>query len=921
MRRNCLLLLTFLVLLSASAALAQGLSGSLIGTVKDEQGGVLQGALVHVTSPALIGGELTTTTNEKGQLRFPVLAPGTYALVIEMPPKFSSYHEENITIGAGATLERTVILGRAGVAETVVVEGTSRIEARSSGFETRFGQEYLRTIPTRRFSMFDMIRAAPGVSPTSPASGVNNTVSAFGSGVNENAFLIDGTNFTCPCAGVSRAEPGVDVIQEVQVQSVGASVEHGNIQGAVFNVLTKQGGDRYEYDASYYSQVSALTSQPVVLPVTRGSVPSSGYERERYRDFSTNLGGPVVRDRLWFFGGYQYLRDYDSQPGADPQFPRTYEQNKIFGKLTWRLSPSLQLMQSFHDEFWVNPTPPTLVTPYEATLRVNASVPSMTFGHLTHTLSSNTVWDVRVGRFVLDQNGDPSSGDRTTPNRSDRASGVSSGNAPEIGGLNLNRVTAKAVLNHYKSGWFGGDHEMRVGTQFERGEHSAPAVIPGGVRYVDNAGQPFQAIFRAPAISGGRFNTTALFASDSLTVNDRVTVNAGLRFDHSDAISQDLPALDAAGLETDDTIKGLGKLYTWNVVSPRLGATVKLTENGRTILRASYGRFNQGVLTGELSPFHPGVTPTTTMAFNAATGGYTTLVQVVDPKINLALDPNTRTPRTDEYSIGLDREITPRLAAAVAYIRKEGSNFIAWTDVGGQYREETRTLADGRILPVFVLTNGAAARRFLLTNPSDYSLTYNGLVVALDKRRSNGWQATGSYTYSRTSGLQASSAATADGAQLSTVAPNNTFGRDPNSLTNAEGRMPNDRPHIFRVMGTVDVPRTGVVVAANFQQFSGKPWAATDQVSLGPQGDQRILLEPRGTRRLSSQSLLDVRVSRTIGSRQGRVELLFDVLNVLNDTAEEAIATDSLFNPNFGRPTLFMDPRRAMLSVRLNLGR
>ena len=76
------------------------------------------------------------------------------------------------------------------------------------------------------------------------------------------------------------------------------------------------------------------------------------------------------------------------------------------------------------------------------------------------------------------------------------------------------------------------------------------------------------------------------------------------------------------------------------------------------MLRASYGRFNQGVLTGELSPIHPGVTPTTTMAFDAATGGYTSLVSVVDPKINLALDPDTRTPRTDEYSIGLDREIT-----------------------------------------------------------------------------------------------------------------------------------------------------------------------------------------------------------------------------------------------------------------------
>jgi hypothetical protein len=890
-----------------------------VGTVKDEQGGALPGALVRVASPALIGGVLTTTTNERGQMRFPVLAPGTYMLTVELPPRFASYREEQIIIGAAATLERTVVLGLAGVAEAVVVEGTSRIEARSSGFETRFGQEYLKTIPTRRFSMFDMIRSAPGVSPTSPASGTVNTVSSFGSGVNENAFLIDGTNFTCPCQGVSRAEPGVDVIQEVQVQSIGASVEYGNTQGAVFNVLTKQGGDRYEYDASYYAQASALTSQPVVLPVTRGSVPSSGYERDRYQDFTTNLGGPVARDRLWFFGGYQYLRDYDSQPGVDPAFPRTYEQNKIFGKLTWRLTPGLQLMQSFHDEFWVNPTLPTLASPFETTLRVNASVPAITFGQLTHTLSSNTVWDVRVGRFVLDLKTDPSSGDRTAASHSDQITGVSSGNAPEMGGLLIKRLTAKAVLNHYRSGWLGGDHQMRVGTQVERGEHSSPAVIPGGIRYVDNAGQPFQAVSRTPATSGGLFNTAALFASDSLTIKDRVTVNAGVRYDHSDAISQDLRALDTAGRETDAVIRGLGQLYTWNVISPRFGVTAKLTESGRMILRASYGRFNQGVLTGELSPFHPGVTPTTTMAFDTATGGYTTPVSVVDPRINLALDPDTRTPRTDEYSIGLDREITPRIAAAIAYIHKEGSDFIAWTDVGGQYRQETRTLADGRNLPVFVLTNGTAARRFLLTNPNDYSLTYNGLVVALDKRRANGWQATGSYTYSRTSGLQASSGATADGAQLSTIAPSNTFGRDPNTLTNAEGRLPNDRPHMFRVMGSAEVPRTGLLVAANFQQFSGKPWAATTQVTL-PQGSQRILLEPRGTRRLPSQSLLDLRVSRTMRIAQGRVELLLDVLNVLNDTAYEAIATDNLFSPTFAQPTIYIDPRRVMLSVRLNLG-
>ena len=166
--------------------------------------------------------------------------------------------------------------------------------------------------------MFDFIRAAPASRRPRRRAAPTTTVSAFGSGTNENQFLIDGTNFTCPCNGVARAEPGIDFIQEVQVQSVGASAEFGNVQGAVINVITRQGSERFLYDASYYGQPAGLTSQPVAA---RGPAPAqgqSGYARARYRDLTTNLGGPVVRDRLWFFTGYQYLRDYDSQPGTDP---------------------------------------------------------------------------------------------------------------------------------------------------------------------------------------------------------------------------------------------------------------------------------------------------------------------------------------------------------------------------------------------------------------------------------------------------------------------------------------------------------------------------------------------------------------------------------------------------------------------------
>ncbi len=354
-RLPVLVLIAVTTLMWCRIVAAQGLTGALFGTVRDQQGGVVTGAVVRLSSPALLGGDQVITTNHKGQLRFPVLPPGLYALDIEFNG-FVPHHADHIRIGANTTVDLTVVLTVAGMAQSVEVRPDgSRIDARDPGFSTLFGQEDLKTIPTRRASMFDFIRAAPGVSPTSPSSATATTVSMFGSGTNENMFLIDGTNFTCPCNGIARSEPGVDFIQEIHVQSMGASAEYGNVQGGVINVVMRQGSDRFLYDASYYGQNAGLTSQSVRLAIRDPTGRTSGYERAKYHDFTTNLGGPAIRGRLWFFGGYQYLRDYDSQPGTDPQYPRTYEQDKFFAKLTWRLAPGWQLVQSIHNEAWVNP--------------------------------------------------------------------------------------------------------------------------------------------------------------------------------------------------------------------------------------------------------------------------------------------------------------------------------------------------------------------------------------------------------------------------------------------------------------------------------------------------------------------------------------------------------------------------------------
>jgi hypothetical protein len=271
------------------------------------------------------------------------------------------------------------------------------------------------------------------------------------------------------------------------------------------------------------------------------------------------------------------------------------------------------------------------------------------------------------------------------------------------------------------------------------------------------------------------------------------------------------------------------------------------------------------------------------------------------------------------------------MSVAVAYVRKNGANFIGWTDVAGKYDESAQAVAGYGTVPVFKLdttVTPTSARRFLLTNQANYSLTYNGLVTVIEKRRSHGWQAFGSYTWSRTYGLQPSSNAVAGASQVSTIAPppapqGLAFGRDPNDLTNARGRLPNDRPHMWRTMGSVDLPKTGAVLAANLGYYSGKPWAATTLLTVpqNPQ-QQRVLVEPRGSRRLSSQTLLDVRLSKTIVFGTGRrIELRLDVLNLLNDTAEESLVSDFIASPNFGKPASFVDPRRGMLGVRMDLGR
>jgi hypothetical protein len=273
-----------------------------------------------------------------------------------------------------------------------------------------------------------------------------------------------------------------------------------------------------------------------------------------------------------------------------------------------------------------------------------------------------------------------------------------------------------------------------------------------------------------------------------------------------------------------------------------------------------------------------------------------------------------KAPRTDQFAIGLDREIAPGLEIGLTYTRKGGRHFTGWEDIRGEYGTETLTFSDGHTLTVYPRLSDYDESLFLLTNPESFYSVYNGLLLTLNKRWTKQWQMLVSYTLSKASGLQASQWTydqnSAGGAQ--------SYGRDPNDLINAEGRLSNDRTHMLRAQGNLRIPKLDVNLGMSFQHLTGKPWMATTYVRL-PQGPRRIFLEPRGSRRLSSQTLLDVRLSKTIrfGSR-AKLELLADFLNLLNETAEVWLLSDDLYRPGFAEPSRWVEPRSVLLGIKFS---
>jgi hypothetical protein len=197
-------------------------TGTLLGTVRDDSGAVLPGAVASISSPALIGGARESVTSEAGIYRFPGLSPGVYSLTISLPG-FATYNEEGLRVVVGGTVERNVILGVAAVQETITVTGESPVvDTKATDISTNYTREWVENAPIRRFTFFDLINAAPGVSQQ---TSVSSRSSSYGSASDDNSYQLDGTDFTAPLTGAAWPWPNTDVVEEIEVLSLGASAD------------------------------------------------------------------------------------------------------------------------------------------------------------------------------------------------------------------------------------------------------------------------------------------------------------------------------------------------------------------------------------------------------------------------------------------------------------------------------------------------------------------------------------------------------------------------------------------------------------------------------------------------------------------------------------------------------------------------
>src|SRR5436190_14453287 len=323
-----------LALVATSAFAQTSTTGSIEGVVTDPNGAAVKGATVTATSPNLIKAQ-TATTGDDGRFQIGNLPPGQYKVSVEASG-FAKYTSADFSVNLGRTSSADSQLSLATATATVNVTGGAVVDTAQNTTGSNVSTEQFSNFPTQR-TVQGLYTIAPTVTRSGlrDATGRDRDPSVAGSSGPENNYILDGVNTSDPAFGGSGANLPFEFVQEVEIKTGAYGAEYGKSTGGIFNVITKSGGNEFHGDVFGYG-----TTKGLVRAVKNFSFTGSSANGFSETDIGGDIGGPIIKDKVWFFGAFNPQRRtnfYLTQTFFAPV------QNKVTiplyaGKLTWALN-------------------------------------------------------------------------------------------------------------------------------------------------------------------------------------------------------------------------------------------------------------------------------------------------------------------------------------------------------------------------------------------------------------------------------------------------------------------------------------------------------------------------------------------------------------------------------------------------------
>ncbi|MCU0236094.1 MAG: TonB-dependent receptor [Acidobacteria bacterium] len=812
-------LLAIGLLLCAGLLTAQQTSAKIFGTVQLEDGSLVPGVTVEATSPKLVG-KSTAITDENGVFRLANLTPGSYKLVFTLQG-FQTVVRDGIQLAVEQTLNLKITMKLGNIEEMVTITGqVAQIDVKSTAKGMTLTKEVFQTLPRGR-NFDSLVTAVPGVSSETLLLGGTSVDGASGL---ENMYYIDGTDTTSIIQGDSGQSVSFDFVDEVQVKASGYSAEFGGSLGGVINVVTRSGGNEFHGEVvGYYSGAPLRSEYRDILDLDPNDDSKAVYlpysffygDQDDHRfEGGLNLGGYILKDKLWFFGSilpvyYTNTRTLTHSSGDVRDWERTENQLNYQLKLTAQPMKNLRLGASVVNNFYkykgqlanyaqgANPT-----VSYDD---YGFSYPNMS-GNFTAdlTVGNNFMFSARAGFFRTDTTNQlvqpsdepcfqflteaPGGYFKTTniglldvPAAYQRPSGYQNYSRANVMVMKNNiaeKLSFGADLSYFVN--LGGEHSWKAGFSWaRRGQNvdntgKGPVLFFGWNRdfiaYGVNYGRGKYGYYgvRNNAITGpyGDFynaygNMLAFYLQDSWTIANRFTVNFGVR-----AESEYIPSY-ATGNPEFEALKPI-EFSLGDKLAPRLGFVWDVKGDSSLKVFGSYGLFfdvmKLEMAAGSYGGFKWKSTYYSLDTFEwdkiGVNGNFPGRQLLPGGTFDFrapsfdTTDPDMKPMSQQEISLGLEKRLRDDLALSVRYVNKSLRNAIEDIGVLLPDGEHYYTANPGGPF-VIKKYNEAKAAGLIPQNapaPSKAYRDYNAVNISLDKRFSNNWLGGVSYTWSQLKG-------------------------------------------------------------------------------------------------------------------------------------------------------------------------